>query len=157
MTPFLSNILLALAWMALTGQYRAGGFFTGFLLGFVVLNLTMRGPVVAAYTGRLKAIGGFLLFFVKELMVANARVAYDVITPRHYMRPGIVAIPLDLETDLEITVLSTLITLTPGSLSLHVSDDRRTLYIHAMYITAPEDVVRQVKNGFERRVKEILR
>ncbi len=156
MSLFLTNLLLALAWVALTGQYGAGNFFIGLLLGFVALRITLRGSGSDAYGYKLKAIAGFGLFFIKELIQANLRVAYDVLTPRHHMRPGIVAIPLDLKTDLEITVLTTLITLTPGTLSLHVTDDRRTLYIHAMYIDDPDHLVRGIKNGFERRVREVL-
>lgn len=156
MSIFLTNLLLALAWVALTGQYEASSFFAGLLLGFVVLRLTLRGETAVAYGARLKAIGGFVFFFIKELIVANLKVAFDVLTPRHHMRPGIVAVPLDLKTDLEITVLTTLITLTPGTLSLHVTDDRQTLYLHAMYIDDPDQLVSGIKNGFERRVREVL-
>lgn len=157
MTPFLSNILLALAWMALTGTYTAGGFFTGAVVGFLVLWIARRGRGTSGYLARVRAVAGFVLFFLKELMVANLRVAYDVITPRHHMTPGIVAVPLDVESDLEITVLATVITLTPGTLSLHLADDRRTLYVHAMYIDDPSALVRGIKEGFERRVREVFR
>lgn len=157
MSIFLTNLLLALAWVALTGQYQASNFFAGLLLGFVVLRMTLRGEAAVAYGARLKAIGVFAFFFIKELILANLKVAFDVLTPRHHMRPGIVAVPLDLKTDLEITVLTTLITLTPGTLSLHVTDDRRTLYLHAMYIDDPDQLVRGIKDGFERRVMEVLR
>lgn len=156
MSLFLTNLLLSLAWVALTGQYQAGNFFVGLLLGFVAIRITLRGKSSQAYSARLKAIAGFVLFFIKELIVANLKVAFDVLTPRHHMRPGIVAIPLDLKTDLEITVLTTLITLTPGTLCLHVTDDRRTLYLHAMYIDDPEQITRDIKDGFERRVREVL-
>lgn len=156
MSPFLTNLLLALAWVALTGHYDAANFFVGLLLGYAALRMTLRGKSVAAYGARIVAIAGFILFFLKELIMANLRLAYDVLTPRHYMRPGIVAIPLELKTDLEITVLTTLITLTPGTLSLHVTDDRRTLYIHAMYIDDVEKLIRNIKDGFERRVREVL-
>lgn len=156
MSLFLTNLLLSLAWVALTGQYQASNFFVGLLLGFAAIRITLRGKASQAYGDRLKAIAGFGIFFGKELLLANFRVAFDVLTPRHHMRPGIVAIPLDLKTDLEITVLTTLITLTPGTLSLHVSDDRRTLYIHAMYIDAPEKLARNIKDGFERRVREVM-
>jgi multicomponent Na+:H+ antiporter subunit E len=156
MSIFLTNLLLALAWVALTGQYEASSFFAGLLLGFVVLRLTLRGKTAVAYGARLKAICGFIFFFIKELIVANLKVAFDVLTPRHHMRPGIVAVPLDPKTDLEITVLTTLITLTPGTLSLHVTDDRRTLYIHAMYIDDPDQLVQEIKDGLERRVREVL-
>ena len=156
MSIFLTNLLLALAWVALTGQYHASNFFAGLLLGFFALRLTVRGTVSHAYSARLKAIAGFVMFFIKELIAANLKLAFDVLTPRHHMRPGIVAIPLDLKTDLEITVLTTLITLTPGSLCLHVTDDRRILYMHAMYIDDPGQLVREIKDGFERRVREVL-
>jgi len=156
MNLFLTNLLLALAWVALTGQYNAASFFAGLMLGFVALCFTHRGRATNVYTARIKAIGGFFLFFINELIRANLRVAYDVLTPRHHMRPGIVAVPLDLKTDLEITVLTTLITLTPGTLSLHVTDDRQTLYLHAMYIDDPDRLVRGIKDGFERRVREVL-
>lgn len=61
-------------------------------------------------------------YFLWQLLLSNLRVAYDVITPRLYMRPGILAVPLDAEIDLEITLLANLITLTPGTLSLDVSE-----------------------------------
>lgn len=157
MTPFLSNILLALAWMALTGTYTAGGFFTGVVVGFLVLWIARRGRGTSGYLARVRAVAGFIIFFVRELVLANLRVAHDILTPRHHMTPGIVAVPLDVETDLEITVLATVITLTPGTLSLHLADDRRTLYVHAMYIDDPAALVRGIKEGFERRVREVFR
>jgi multicomponent Na+:H+ antiporter subunit E len=156
MTAFLANILLALAWVALTGAFTAGGFFTGFLFGFCVLWIGRRDRNTSAYREKLLSVAGFIIFFLRELLVANLRVAHDVLTPRHHMTPGIVAVPLDLESDLQITFLSTLITLTPGTLSLHVSEDRRTLYVHAMYIDDPEKLVRSIKEGFEQRVREII-
>jgi multicomponent Na+:H+ antiporter subunit E len=157
MSLFLTNLLLSLAWVALTGEYQASNFFVGLLLGFAAIRIALRGEASHAYGDRLKAIAGFAIFFSKELIMANFKVAYDVLTPRHHMRPGIIAIPLDLETDLEITVLTTLITLTPGSLCLHVSSDRQTLYLHSMYVDDSEQVVRSIKDGFERRVREVLR
>jgi multicomponent Na+:H+ antiporter subunit E len=157
MSLFLTNLLLSLAWVALTGEYQASNFFVGLLLGLAAIRIALRGEASHAYGDRLKAIAGFAIFFSKELIMANFKVAYDVLTPRHHMRPGIIAIPLDLETDLEITVLTTLITLTPGSLCLHVSSDRQTLYLHSMYVDDSEQVVRSIKDGFERRVREVLR
>jgi multicomponent Na+:H+ antiporter subunit E len=75
------------------------------------------------------------------------------------MRPGVIAIPLNARTDVEITLLANLITLTPGTLSLDVSADRSVLYIHVMYIDNDDiDAVRRkIKEGFERRILEVLR
>jgi multicomponent Na+:H+ antiporter subunit E len=156
MTAFLANILLALAWMALTDSFHAGGFATGFLFGFFVIWIGRRDRHTASYHRRLLAIAAFIPYFIKEMVVANLRVAYDVLTPQDYMKPGIVAVPLDLETDLQITLLATCITLTPGTLSLHISEDRRTLYVHAMYIDDPQQLVQEIKQGFEQRIREIV-
>jgi multicomponent Na+:H+ antiporter subunit E len=116
-----------------------------------------RGNRERGYFYRLPKIVGFFFFFLKELTKANLEVAYDVITPKFYMKPGIVRIELDAQTDLEITLLANLITLTPGTLSLDVSDDRKVLYVHAMYIRDKEQFVHSIKNGFEKRLLEILR
>jgi multicomponent Na+:H+ antiporter subunit E len=99
------------------------------------------------------------LFFICELVLANLRVAYEILTPRHHMKPGIVGIPLDASTDLEITALANIITLTPGTLSLDISPDRRVLYIHAMYVDVHnlDQVRRAIKQGFERRLLRVLR
>ena len=73
------------------------------------------------------------------------------------MRPGVIGIPLDAKTDLEITMLANVISLTPGTLSLDVSPDRKTLYIHAMYVVDPDELRREIKDGLERRLMELLR
>ena len=66
-------------------------------------------------------------------------------------------LPLDATDEHEILLLSTLINLTPGSIVLDVSDDRRALYVHVMHLTTPEAVRAEIKSGFERRVLEVLR
>ena len=98
----------------------------------------------------------FALFYLQELFLANLRVAHDVLTPRHRMKPGIIAIPLDAKSDLEIISLANLITMTPGTLSLDVSTDRRVLYIHAMYIDDLEELRSKIKDGFETKVMEVF-
>jgi len=106
-----------------------------------------------------RQIGILVLFYLKELVVASLRVAYEVLTSRHHMQPAVVAIPLDAKTDLEITLLANFITLTPGTLSIDVSEDRKTLYVHEVYVKAGDlDRVRkQIKGGFERKILKITR
>jgi multicomponent Na+:H+ antiporter subunit E len=154
---FLVNILLALVWIALTGEFRPTNFALGFLLGYLALFFSQRALGPATYFRKIRQTVGFILFFIQELVLANLRLAYDVITPGFHMRPAIVAVPLDARTDLEITLLANLISVTPGGFSLDVSDDRKVLYVHAMYVDDPEAFRRQIKAGFERRVLELLR
>jgi multicomponent Na+:H+ antiporter subunit E len=75
------------------------------------------------------------------------------------MNPGIIAVPLDAATDLEITLLANSITLTPGTTSLAVSEDRSTLYVYNVYIdkTSKNNSVLDIKNGLEKKLLEVLR
>jgi multicomponent Na+:H+ antiporter subunit E len=98
----------------------------------------------------------FVAFFLRELVTANIRLAFDTLRPARDLRPGVVAVPLDVTTDWQIMILSNLITLTPGSLSLDVSQDRRTIYVHTMDASDLEAARRHIKQGFERRIKELF-
>lgn len=151
----LLNILLALSWGALTGSFTPVNLLFGFGLGHLLLWIGQSHLAPSNYFARVRRAIGFVLYFLWQLLLANLRVTYDVLTPRNYMRPGVLAIPLDVTTDVEITLLANLLTLTPGSLSLDVSADRRTLYVHLMYMGDEERARREIKEGFERRVREI--
>jgi multicomponent Na+:H+ antiporter subunit E len=157
MKVFLWNLLLALLWEAITGRTDAANLLLGFALGYIVLwwLRPLLGPT--QYFRKLPESIRFTFFFLRELIHSNFRVAWDVITPKSRRKPGIVAIPLDVSSDMEITFLANLITLTPGTLSLDVSDDRRVLYVHGMFVEDPQLMREQIKNGFERRVLELLR
>jgi multicomponent Na+:H+ antiporter subunit E len=150
------NAALALIWAAGTGTLTLLNLGFGFLIGYAVLWL-LRGVVgPTPYFGRWARAIGFAAYFLRALIVANLRVAYDVITPGHRMRPGVIAIPLEVTTDAEITVLANIISLTPGTLSLDVSRDRRILYLHAMFIHDRAALEREIKEGFERRLLELF-
>lgn len=102
---------------------------------------------------------GLIVYFFKELIFASLEIAWEVITPKPRMESGLVAIPLEAKTDLEITILASLISLTPGTLSLDVSEDREFLYIHAVYIKGGdvEALKNSIKFGFEKRLLQIMR
>ncbi len=157
MTAFLANLLLALVWAAMTGNFELANIGLGFVLGYVAMYLGQRVWGRSAYFGRVARVASFVVFYVAEILKANLRVAADVVTPRHRSRPGVVAVPLDARTDAEITVLANLLTMTPGSLSIDVSEDRRVLYVHAMFIEDADSFRRHVKQDFERRVLEMMR
>jgi multicomponent Na+:H+ antiporter subunit E len=157
MSAFAANLLLALVWAALMGRFDVPNLAFGFLLGFFFLAVTRAVPGSARYAGRVPRLLSLLSFFAWELLVSNLEVAVEVVSPRPRRRPGIVRVPLDAETDVEITLLACLITLTPGTLTLEVSEDRKSLVVHAMFLDDPERLVRSIKDGFERRVLEVMR
>ncbi len=156
MILFISNIGLALIWAILTGRFSPGNLAAGFLLGYLALRAVRRILRPSPYFSTLPRFFEFAGYFILELILANWRLAMDVLTPRHRMKPRVLAVPLDIRTEGEITLLANLISLTPGSLSLDVSSDRSVLYVHAMYASDPEAVRTSIKTGLERRVVDLM-
>ena len=154
----LGNLLLALAWAALQGEFSLQTLVTGLVLGYLILLALVRGGVLnpSPYIGRVHRVLGLAAYFFWELVKANFRLALDVATPRFSMKPGIIALPLDATEDSQILLLSMLINTTPGSVALDVSPDRKTLYVHVMYMDTPEAARDDIKQGFERRVLGVL-
>lgn len=157
MKAFLANLVLALLWAALVASVDAPHIVVGFAVGYLVLWAFKPLLGDTRYFEKLPRLVSFVLFFAWELLLSNLRVAWDVVTPKTYRRPGVIAVPLEARTDAEITLLANLITLTPGTLSLDVSADRKILWVHAMFVDDPEQLRQSLKHGFERRVLELLR
>jgi multicomponent Na+:H+ antiporter subunit E len=157
MNYFLLNIGLALVWVALTGTFGPLNLAVGFMLGYLTLRLAQGVSGASAYFSKVRQVSSFALFFLRELLTANIRVAIDVLTPGHRMQPRVLAVPLDAFTDTEITFFANALSLTPGTLSLDVSTDRRVLYIHAMYAADAEAARRAIKVGLEQRVLALTR
>ncbi len=151
------NLALAAVWAAALGEFSLVNLGVGFALGFAILAVGGGAFGTSRYPEKSLRFVEFAAFFLGQLLLSSIRVASDVLTPTHQARPAIVAVPLDAETDAEITLLANLVSLTPGSLSLDVSDDRSVLYVHVMFLDDVEACRREIKDGFERRVLELLR
>jgi multicomponent Na+:H+ antiporter subunit E len=157
MSLLILNIAFAAVFTILLGSGNIAVFLFGFALGYIALWLSKPLYRDTRYFQKLPKIINLAAFFLKELVVSNLRVLWDVITPRHINRPGIIGVPLTAQTDLEIFVVANLISLTPGTLSVDLSADRKTLYVHVMFLDDVEMVRREIKNGLERRVLEVMR
>lgn len=151
------HLFLALAWLAITGELTPGNFVAGFTLAYLLLWVMRHILGCQNYVRRVWDTAGLVVYVIWEVILSGLRVAYDVVTPRLHVRPGIIAVPLAAENDLEIFILASLVTLTPGTLSLDVSSDRKTLYVHEMYITDPDEARRKIKEGMEQRLLKVLR
>ena len=98
----------------------------------------------------------FLAFYLWGLLISSLRVAHDVLTPTFHMRPRIIDIPLDVKSDGEITLLANLVSLSPGSLTLDVLPDRRSLRVHVMYADDAGAAEHHIKHGIERRIMALF-
>jgi multicomponent Na+:H+ antiporter subunit E len=154
----LGNIALAVAWAALQGEFSLAQLVMGYVFGYAILAVLARGGVLSsAYRYKVRAALFLLGFLARQFVVANIRMAIDVIGPKARIQPAIIRVPLDVTEDHELLLLSTLINLTPGSIVLDVANDRSALYVHVMHLTTPEAIRAEIKDGFERRVLDVLR
>jgi multicomponent Na+:H+ antiporter subunit E len=94
--------------------------------------------------------------FLKELVMSVVAVLRAVLSRELSVKPAIIAVPLTIRSDAGITILADMISLTPGTTSLHVSEDRRTLYVHALDGSDPDGLIRSIKDGFERATMRVL-
>lgn len=150
----LINILLAIAWAAITGSFTLLNLIFGFVLAMFCLWLIREQVGTVGYFSRTYRVVVLGLLFIYELAMSAYKVAKLVLSPRMELKPGIFAYDLRLEKDFQITLLANLITLTPGTLSVDVSDDCRTLYVHAIDCSDPDGARRDIAEGFERRIME---
>ncbi len=157
MNLFMLNLFFALGFSAVRGQFNLTGLLTGFAVGYLALWISKPLYPGATYFARVPRVLRLVVYFLYELVMSNFKVTWEIITPRHSSRPGIIGIELAARTDLEIMLVANMISLTPGTLSLDISDDRRVLYVHFMFLEDPEEARRDIKEGLERRVLEALR
>jgi multicomponent Na+:H+ antiporter subunit E len=156
MSLFLLNVLLAIAWAALTGSFQPVDLLFGFGLGYLVLWIITRLGKPNRYFQRIPLVLGLLGIFLADLLRANIRMAGIILSPRMRLQPAVVAVPLILKSEAAVILLANLLTLTPGTLSLDISTDRRTLFIHTVYLDDPEQFKQQLIDGYERRLKELF-
>ena len=158
MSPAVIVIVLALGWAAITGNFSDLNLLFGAAIGALAVLLLRSAFAPPRALRKLRRIISLAVLFLYELMVSAIRVAVIVMTPdlKSALRPAIVAVPLTVKSDAEITLLANLITLTPGTLSVDVSDDRSLLYVHVLTLSTREALIADIASGFETKVKEVF-
>lgn len=153
----LVNIIIAFMWMFLSESYTLPSFIAGFIWGLLLVLLLNRFIPGRFYGIRVVKILKLILIFIRELILSNLSILKLVYTPRPEIEPGIFALPLEVKSNWEITLLAHLITLTPGTLSVAVSNNNDILYIHAMDIDEVDKSIREIKDSFEKAILEVTR
>ncbi|GAA0191411.1 hypothetical protein GCM10009122_53870 [Fulvivirga kasyanovii] len=97
----------------------------------------------------------FIFFYLGRLISSNIEVAIEILTPRFRMHPAIVEVPIVVKSDHEVLALVNLITMTPGTLSLDISDDKKRLYVHAMYAEDTDEFIKDIQK-LERKIQKLL-
>ncbi|WP_368504880.1 Na+/H+ antiporter subunit E [Alkalihalophilus sp. As8PL] len=153
----LLNIVIAIIWVNFQNSYTGVDFFIGYVVGILILFVLRRFLRFDFYIRRVWAIIKLIGLFFKELILANIDVIKIVLSPKMNIQPGIVAVPTKLKTDWELSLLASLISLTPGTLSMDFSDDNKYIYIHAIDVPNKEAMIKEIHNTFERAILEVTK
>jgi len=153
----LLNLVIAFVWMFLYNEWSPQRFLLGYLIGLTLIFILRRFWPEPFYLRKLWALVKLLALFARELFVSSFTVVRQIVRPGLDLRPGIFAYRTELKSDWEITLLSCLICLTPGTLTLEVSGEGDTLYIHAMDIGDKDTVTEQIRGTFEKAIMEVTR
>lgn len=157
MITLLLSLVFSVVWVAITGSASLHNLVLGFVLSTLSLWIVRRETNADGYWRRVGRILSLVILFVKELALSAWKVAVLVMKPDMDLKPGIFAFPLTVDRDFEIALLANLITLTPGTLSIDVSEDRKFLFVHAIDCTDPEATKRDIAEGFEKKIMEAFR
>lgn len=151
----LINIFIAFLWMFFQDNWSILSFFSGYLVGLIVVFSLRRFFEKRFYLWTLLAVLKLLLVFTRELISSSVLVVKQIVRPKINVTPGIFKLETELETDIEITLISLLITLTPGSVVMDVSPNNEALFVHAMDIPESSDAVKKSVKAFEKAIKDV--
>lgn len=147
MSWLFAHILFSLLWASLLGAFDFLTLLSGFLLGLLLFRLTLDKPSLP-YRKRFYSSARFGFFYLGEILGSNLKIALDVVRGRPRIQPGIVAVNVEKLGPRAKVVVANLITMTPGTLSLDISDDDRHIYVHCLYLQEPEKVRESMEKDY---------
>ncbi len=151
----LHAVMLTLVWLFLN-DFSTGHLVLGLMLSIgiclLVAPMSDDHPKVKKPFKALK----YFLMVLWDILLSNFEVAIRVLSPNSSLRPGLVALPLDLEGEFPLAVLASTISLTPGTVSVDFSEDMKWLYVHVLHMKTEDDVIQSIKQRYETPLKEIF-
>lgn len=153
----LINILIAFIWMLLNEEFNPVLFGVGYVVGFCILFTMRRFFNTPFYGKKVIAIAKLFTLFIVELFKSSVVVIKEIIRPTLKIKPGIFRSETILESDFEISLLISLLTLTPGSVVMEVDSKAKVMFIHAMDADDFHNNIRKSKRRFEKAIIEVMR
>ena len=143
-------------WLLMNDEISVGQVVMALVLALVIPPFAARLDREFARIGRLRSVPRMLGVLLWDIVQANVTVALQVLGPERKIRPGFIWVPLDIDNIHGIAALTSIITLTPGTVSSALSDDRRHLLVHVLNLYDADDVIRQIKTRYEAPLMEIF-
>lgn len=153
--PFISLALLVV-WLLLNNTLAPGHIVLGSILALVIPWITTSLQKPQARLDKPLLAVRYLLVLIADIIKSNIEVAFLVLGPSHRITPGFIAIPLDMTAELPVTLLASSISLTPGTVSVELSEDRGWLYVHVLNLADEAKLIETIKQRYEKPMKEIF-
>jgi multicomponent K+:H+ antiporter subunit E len=153
--PVLS-LVLWLLWCLLNNTFAPGHVALGLVLALLIPWLTQgfwQNPVKLS---NLSALFGFFARVMKDIFVSNFVVAKLILGQRDRLKPAFIVLELRVKHPLGISLLANTISLTPGTVSCDLSEDRRQLFIHALHCEDVVAIQTDIHQRYEKALMEVF-
>ena len=150
------TVILTVVWLLLVNTLSFGSIILGLLLGWLIPLFTLPFWPERVVIRRPLTLLAFIIIVLKDILVANFIVAGLILRGPRRLKPAFIKLPLELESDLAISLLSNTICLTPGTVSAQLSRDRRYLLVHTLNTDDSEALLHTIKQRYERPLKEVF-
>jgi multicomponent K+:H+ antiporter subunit E len=149
-------VLIFLFWLLMADSVTPGNLVMGALLGVVVPLFGARLDREFARIGTLKPVPRMLWVVAWDIVLSNVEVARRILGPESAITPGFIWVPLDIRNIHGIAALTSIITLTPGTVSAELSPDRRYLLVHCFNLKDAQATIDEIKQRYEAPLMEIF-
>ncbi|MDG9928953.1 MULTISPECIES: Na+/H+ antiporter subunit E [unclassified Pseudomonas] len=150
------SLLLLLIWLILMSSFAPGHWLLGGLLAVVIPLACNRLLIEHPHGWKPLKLLRFLGLVIFDILIANFQVARLTLGRIDKLRPAFVEVPIDLDNELAVSVLVSVVSLTPGSLAADLSVDRRTLLVHGLDVPDAQAMIDEIKQRYEAPLKEIF-
>ncbi|KAB7768584.1 Na+/H+ antiporter subunit E [Xanthomonas maliensis] len=150
------SVTVFVFWLLLSDSFGVPQWLLGALLGWVVPIFAARLDREFARIGSLRSVPRMALVAAYDIVRSNIKVAMQVLGPEARIHPGFIWVPLDIANIHGIAALTSMITLTPGTVSAALSDDRKYLLVHVLHLDDPDTLIAEIKTRYEKPLMEIF-
>ncbi len=153
--PWLTPVLV-LVWLLLNNTLAPGHLLLGLLLGWLIPLFTLRFWPETVHFRRPLTLLRFIGVVLLDIILANLTVARLILGKSDKLRPTFFLVPLDVKSELTISLLANTVSLTPGTVSVEVSPDRRFLRVHALDARDPAAIQSEIKQRYEAPLQRVF-
>jgi multicomponent K+:H+ antiporter subunit E len=150
------SLLLFVIWLLVNNTVAPGHLLLATFLAIVIPLMTAGMQTPQPKFRRPLLTVKYILMVLWDIIVANLEVALLVLGPSKKLVPAFIAVPLDIQHEFPITILASTVSLTPGTVSAEISEDRQWLYVHVLHLSNKDQLIASIKQRYEQPLKEIF-